>query len=430
MEWIEVPEEGFSLQEIRRYTRRGQAGDDEIRGDVEAVLAAVRERGDAALKQFTERFDGVRLDRFLVSETEIAAAREQVGAGFLAVLEEGKRNIEAYHRRQVQESWVDTFRDGVRLGARYTPIQRVGVYVPGGTAAYPSTVLMDAVPAKVAGVPSIAIFTPPADDGSVNPYILAAASVAGVSEIYKVGGAQGIAAAAYGTETIAPVFKIVGPGNAYVAMAKRLVFGTVGIDMIAGPSEVGILADDTAHPEWIAADLLAQAEHDSRAAVFLATPSRALAAAVEKAVAAQLETLPRRRIASAALACYGKIFITTTREAAVAVMNLIAPEHLEIVFADAETYVRDIVNAGAVFIGPYTPEPLGDYIAGPNHTLPTMGTAAFSSPLGVYDFVKRTSILQYDKDAFDAVAAAVMTFADVEGLQGHGAAVRRRMTNE
>lgn len=297
----------------------------------------------------------------------------------------------------------------------------------GGTAAYPSTVLMDTIPAHVAGVPSIAVFTPPAKDGSVNPYILAAAHVAGATEIYKVGGAQGIAAAAYGTETIAPVFKIVGPGNAYVAMAKRLVFGTVGIDMIAGPSEVGVLADHEANPVWIAADLLAQAEHDRRAAVFLVTPSAALASEVEREIKRQLEELPRKDIASEAIEKYAKFFIVKDKEQAVDIMNLIAPEHLEIAFPDAEDYAKKIVNAGAIFIGPYTTEPLGDYFAGPNHTLPTMGTAAFSSPLGVYDFVKRSSLLSYNKEAFEAVADKVIRFANVEGLQAHGLAVRRRI---
>ena len=345
----------------------------------------------------------------------------------MAILEEAAANIRAYHERQVEQTWIDTFRPGVRLGAKFTPIQRVGVYVPGGTAAYPSTVLMDTIPAHVAGVPSIAVFTPPAKDGSVNPYILAAAHVAGATEIYKVGGAQGIAAAAYGTESIPPVFKIVGPGNAYVAMAKRLVFGTVGIDMIAGPSEVGVLADHDANPVWVAADLLAQAEHDRRAAVFLVTPSAAFAGEVEAEVRRQLEELPRKDIAAESIEKHAKFFIVKDKDQAVDIMNLIAPEHLEFAFSDAETWAKKIVNAGAIFMGPYTTEPLGDYLAGPNHTLPTMGTAAFSSPLGVYDFVKRSSLLEYDKDAFTAVADKVMRFANVEGLQAHGLAVRRRI---
>lgn len=427
MEWIDAPSEGLTLRDIRRITKRDQAESEDIRKAVEAILADIEQRGDAAVREYTKRFDGVDLDSFLVSPEEIDDAVDIVGPDFMAILEEAGANIRAYHERQVEQTWIDTFRPGVRLGAKFTPIQRVGVYVPGGTAAYPSTVLMDTIPAHVAGVPSIAVFTPPAKDGSVNPYILAAAHVAGATEIYKVGGAQGIAAAAYGTESIPPVFKIVGPGNAYVAMAKRLVFGTVGIDMIAGPSEVGVLADHDANPVWVAADLLAQAEHDRRAAVFLVTPSAAFAREVEAEVRRQLEELPRKDIAAESIEKHAKFFIVKDKDQAVDIMNLIAPEHLEIAFSDAETWAKKIVNAGAIFMGPYTTEPLGDYFAGPNHTLPTMGTAAFSSPLGVYDFVKRSSLLEYDKDAFTAVADKVMRFANVEGLQAHGLAVRRRI---
>ncbi|WP_302485003.1 histidinol dehydrogenase [uncultured Megasphaera sp.] len=427
MEWIDVPSEGLTLRDIRRITKRDQAESEDIRKAVEAILADIEQRGDAAVREYTKRFDGVDLDSFLVSPEEIDDAVDIVGPDFMAILEEAAANIRAYHERQVEQTWSDTFRPGVRLGAKFTPIQRVGVYVPGGTAAYPSTVLMDTIPAHVAGVPSIAVFTPPAKDGSVNPYILAAAHVAGATEIYKVGGAQGIAAAAYGTESIPPVFKIVGPGNAYVAMAKRLVFGTVGIDMIAGPSEVGVLADHDANPVWVAADLLAQAEHDRRAAVFLVTPSAAFAGEVEAEVRRQLEELPRKDIAAESIEKHAKFFIVKDKDQAVDIMNLIAPEHLEIAFSDAETWAKKIVNAGAIFMGSYTTEPLGDYFAGPNHTLPTMGTAAFSSPLGVYDFVKRSSLLEYDKDAFTAVADKVMRFANVEGLQAHGLAVRRRI---
>lgn len=427
MEWIDVPSKGLTLRDIRRITKRDQAESEDIRKAVEAILADIEQRGDAAVREYTKRFDGVDLDSFLVSPEEIDTAVDIVGPDFMAVLEEAAANIRVYHERQVEQTWIDTFRPGVRLGAKFTPIQRVGVYVPGGTAAYPSTVLMDTIPAHVAGVPSIAVFTPPAKDGSVNPYILAAAHVAGATEIYKVGGAQGIAAAAYGTESIPPVFKIVGPGNAYVAMAKRLVFGTVGIDMIAGPSEVGVLADHDANPVWVAADLLAQAEHDRRAAVFLVTPSAAFAGEVEAEVRRQLEELPRKDIAAESIEKHAKFFIVKDKDQAVDIMNLIAPEHLEIAFSDAEAWAQKIVNAGAIFMGPYTTEPLGDYFAGPNHTLPTMGTAAFSSPLGVYDFVKRSSLLEYDKDAFGAVADKVMRFANVEGLQAHGLAVRRRI---
>ena len=427
MEWIDVPSKGLTLRDIRRITKRDQAESEDIRKAVEAILADIEQRGDAAVREYTKRFDGVDLDSFLVSPEEIDTAVDIVGPDFMAILEEAAANIRAYHERQVEQTWIDTFRPGVRLGAKFTPIQRVGVYVPGGTAAYPSTVLMDTIPAHVAGVPSITVFTPPAKDGSVNPYILAAAHVAGATEIYKVGGAQGIAAAAYGTESIPPVFKIVGPGNAYVAMAKRLVFGTVGIDMIAGPSEVGVLADHDANPVWVAADLLAKAEHDRRAAVFLVTPSAAFASEVEAEVRRQLEELPRKDIAAESIEKHAKFFIVKDKDQAVDIMNLIAPEHLEIAFSDAEAWAQKIVNAGAIFMGPYTTEPLGDYFAGPNHTLPTMGTAAFSSPLGVYDFVKRSSLLEYDKDAFGAVADKVMRFANVEGLQAHGLAVRRRI---
>ncbi len=430
MEWIEVPEKGLTLKEVRRITGRSQSESAEIRSQVEKILEAVQERGDAALREFTERFDGVKLDSFLVTEEEIKVAVDQVGSEFMSVMEEAAYNIRTYHQHQVEKTWIEEFRTGVRLGAKITPIQRVGVYVPGGTAAYPSTVFMDIIPAHVAGVPSIAVFTPPRKDGTVNPYILAAAHIAGATEIYKAGGAQGIAAAAFGTESIPPVFKIVGPGNAYVAMAKRLVFGTVGIDMIAGPSEVGVLADGTANPVWVAADLLAQAEHDARAAVFLVTPDRSFAQKVEAEVERQLAELCRREIAAPAIENYAKIFITKDKAQAVEVMNLIAPEHLEIDFENAESYVDAVINAGAIFIGSYTPEPIGDYFAASNPTLPTMGTAAFSSPLGVYDFIKRSSLLEYNKAAFEKIAAKVIAFANVEGLEAHGLAVKRRMENE
>lgn len=426
MEWIQVPVEGLTLREIRAITKRGQSDNKELQGQVEAIVETVQQRGDEALREFTEKFDHVIVEDFCVSAGEIDEAVTQVGPEFLAILGEAKENIRIYHEKQKQVSWWEEFRPGVRLGAKYTPIQRVGIYVPGGTASYPSTVLMDAIPAKVAGVPSVVMITPPGPDGKINPYILAAAHVAGVKEIYKIGGAQGIAALAHGTESIEPVFKIVGPGNAYVAMAKRLVFGTVGIDMIAGPSEVGVLADESANPVWIAADLLAQAEHDRRAAVFLVTTSTELAKAVEVEVHRQITELTRQEIMTEAVETYGKIFIAKDIDQAIDVMNLIAPEHLEIDLPDPQQYVEKIKNAGAIFLGPYTPEPIGDYFAGPNHTLPTSGTAAFSSPLGVYDFVKRSSLLQYDREAFEKITEKVQRFAEVEGLSAHGMAMRRR----
>ena len=426
MEWIDAPSEGLTLRDIRRITKRDQAESEDIRKAVEAILADIEQRGDAAVREYTKRFDGVDLDSFLVSPEEIDDAVDIVGPDFMAILEEAAANIRAYHERQVEQTWIDTFRPGVRLGAKFTPIQRVGVYVPGGTAAYPSTVLMDTIPAHVAGVPSIAVFTPPAKDGSVNPYILAAAHVAGATEIYKVGGAQGIAAAAYGTESIPPVFKIVGPGNAYVAMAKRLVFGTVGIDMIAGPSEVGVLADHDANPVWVAADLLAQAEHDRRAAVFLVTPSAAFAREVEAEVRRQLEELPRKDIAAESIEKHAKFFIVKDKDQAVDIMNLIAPEHLEIAFSDAETWAKKIVNAGAIFMGPYTTEPLGDYFAGPNHVLPTNGTAKFFSPLNVDDFMKKTSIISYSRDALGKAHKDIELFAEREGLTAHANSIKVR----
>ena len=397
---------------------------------VDAIIADVRARGDDALKDYALKFDGATIENLQVTQAEIDEAFAGMGPYFLETLRQAAENIEQFHRQQVHKNFVMNDRPGIVLGQKYTPIEKAGVYVPGGTAAYPSTVLMDVIPAKVAGVSEIVMTTPAGKDGKVNPVILAAAATAGVTKIFKTGGAQAVAALAYGTQSIPAVDKIVGPGNIYVATAKRKVFGKVGIDMIAGPSEILVLADGGCNPAWVAADLLAQAEHDARAAVFLVTPSRALAEKVEAEVRRQLDELPRRDIAAPSVEQYGKIFVTKDMNQAVEVMNLIAPEHLELDTADAETLAGDIVNAGAIFIGPYTPEPIGDYFAGPNHTLPTMGTAAFSSPLGVYDFVKRSSLLQYDKEAFEAVAEKVMAFANVEGLQAHGLAVKRRMDHE
>jgi len=394
------------------------------------IISNVRKNGDEALFAYSKKFDGADLRSLEVTKEEMEEARAIVGEHYIGILERSAANIRHFHERQVRNSFIINDQEGVVMGQKVMPVEKAGLYVPGGTAAYPSTVLMDSIPAKIAGVREMVITTPPKKDGKVNPYILAAASVAGVDRVFKVGGAQAIAALAYGTQTIPKVDKIVGPGNAFVAEAKKQVYGTVSIDMIAGPSEVGVLADETANPVWVAADLLAQAEHDRRAAVFLATPSAAFAAAVEREVEKQLAELPRQDIASASVRDHGKIFITKDRQQAIDIMNLIAPEHLEIDFPDAESYVPKIINAGAIFIGSYTPEPIGDYFAGPNHTLPTMGTAAFSSPLGVYDFVKRSSLLSYDKDAFDKVAQKVIRFANVEGLQAHGLAVRRRVDED
>lgn len=426
MEWITVPEEGLTLREIRRLTNRSVNLSAEVEQAAAAILDDVRKNGDEAVRRLTKQFDGADLTDFRVSEEEIEEAVEKAGPELMAVLREAKANIEAYHREQVRQSWIKEFRPGVRLGEQYEPIQRVGVYVPGGRAAYPSTVLMDTVPAVVAGCPSIAMTTPPGREGKVNPNILAAAYVAGVKEIYKAGGAQGIAMLAYGTETVEPVFKIAGPGNAFVAMAKRLVYGTVGIDMIAGPSEVCCVADGSANPKWIAADLLSQAEHDPRAAVFLITTDADFGKAVEAEMEAQMKELPRCEIIRSSVGDYAKAFLCRDVAQCFDVVNKIAPEHLEIELPDPERYLPLVKNAGAIFLGKFTSEPIGDYMAGPNHTLPTSGTAAFSSPLGVYDFVKHSSVEIYTEEAFRQISAKVQRFARAEGLEAHARAMEVR----
>ncbi len=426
MEWIQVPEEGLSLREIRRLTNRAVNLSADVEQAAAAILEDVRANGDEAVRRLTKKFDGADLQDFRVTEEEIDEAVASVGEDLMAVLREAKENIEAYHREQVRKSWIREFRPGVRLGEQYEPIQRVGVYVPGGRAAYPSTVLMDTVPAVVAGCPSIAMATPPGRDGKVNPNILAAARVAGVKEIYKVGGAQAIAMLAYGTETVEPVFKIAGPGNAFVAMAKRLVYGTVGIDMIAGPSEVCCVADGSANPKWIAADLLSQAEHDPRAAVFLITTDAEFGKAVQAEMEVQMKQLPRYEIIKSSVGDYAKAFLCRDAAQCFDVVNKIAPEHLEIELPDPESYLPLVKNAGAIFVGKYTSEPLGDYMAGPNHTLPTSGTAAFSSPLGVYDFVKHSSVEIYTEEAFRKISRKVQLFAQAEGLGAHAHAMEVR----
>lgn len=430
MEWIKVPDEGFSLRKVRELTNRNNNLSAEVEASVSAILKQVREGGDEAVRALTKKFDGADLRDFRVTEEEIREALEQVSPDFLTVLQEAKANIEAFHREQVRSSWMKNFRDGVELGERFLPIQRVGVYVPGGLAAYPSTVLMDTVPAMVAGCPSVVMTTPPGKDGKVNPNILAAAYVAGVKEIYKVGGAQGIAMLAYGTETVEPVFKIVGPGNAFVAMAKRLVFGTVGIDMIAGPSEVCCVADGTANPDWIAADLLSQAEHDRRAAVFLITTDEEFGRKVQEAMDRTMKKLSRREIMESSVGDYAKAFLCRDLKQCFDIVNKIAPEHLEIEVENPKDCLSMVYNAGAIFLGRYTSEPIGDYMAGPNHTLPTSGTAAFSSPLGVYDFVKHSSVECYSKEAFRNISKKVQLFAKAEGLTAHAYAMEVRDKDE
>src|SRR5262245_13416599 len=404
----------------------------EVSQDVEAtvrgILADVVARGDTALIELTNKFDRAGLDAasLRVSAAEIDAARARCDRDALAALTLAHARIEAYHRRQLPQDQRFTDSIGVELGYRWTPIAAVGLYVPGGTAAYPSSVLMNAVPAKVAGVARV-VMVVPAPDGALNPLVLAAARLAGVDEIFRVGGAQAIAALAHGTETIRPVDKIVGPGNAYVAAAKRLVFGKVGIDMIAGPSEVLILADKDGHPDWIAADLLAQAEHDTAAQSILITDDAMLAAEVEIAVEAQLARLPRAEIARASWSEFGAIILVEQLDDAVALIDLVAPEHLEIQARDAERIATRIRNTGAIFLGPHTPEAVGDYIAGSNHVLPTARSARFSSGLGVLDFMKRTSILKCGPDQLAKLGPAAIALGEAEGLDAHARSVAMRL---
>jgi histidinol dehydrogenase len=407
-------------------TKREAAVD--VEAAVRAIIADVAARGDRALLELTRTFDRVDLDQIglKVAADEIEAAYAACDPRALDALAFARDRIEAYHVRQkpVDERFTDAL--GVELGSRWTAIEAVGMYVPGGTAAYPSSVLMNAVPAKVAGVPRL-VMVVPTPDGKLVPLVLAAAKLAGIDEIYRVGGAQAVAALAYGTQTIAPVAKIVGPGNAYVAAAKRLVFGKVGIDMIAGPSEVLILADKTGHPDWIAADLLAQAEHDTSAQPILITDHATLADEVETAVAAQLTSLPRAAVAGAAWRDFGAIILVGELGDAVPLVDAIAPEHLEIQSEAAEQLAGRIRNAGAIFLGAHTPEAIGDYVGGSNHVLPTARSARFSSGLGVLDFMKRTSILKCGPDQLRALGPAAIALGEAEGLQAHARSVAMRL---
>ncbi len=401
------------------------AGASGVEQTVAQIIAEVRKNGDQALRAYSEQFDRVTLDALEVSEQEKAAARAAVSPELLAVMERAAANIRAYHEKQLRSSYVLTGPDGIVLGQRVIPLARVGVYVPGGTASYPSTVLMDCIPAKLAGVKEL-IMVSPATGGAISPAILAAAQLAGVDRIFKLGGAQAIAALAYGTESVPRVDKIVGPGSAYVAEAKRQVFGQVAIDMIAGPSEILVIADQSASPAFLAADLLSQAEHDRLATAILLTDSPALAADVQRELETQLAALPRQQIARASIEQNGKIIVTDSIAQAIALANELAPEHLELCVEAPFDFLDQIKNAGSVFLGKYSCESLGDYYAGPNHTLPTMGTARFSSPLGVDDFVKKSSFTYYTKDALLRAADDVALFAASEGLHAHARAVTIR----
>jgi len=391
------------------------------------IIKNVRENGDRALFEYCEKFDGAKLSSLLVSKEEVDEAFSSVEPEFISVLEKAATNIRKFHEKQVRNSFIINDENGILMGQKVIPVDRAGLYVPGGTAAYPSTVLMDSIPAKIAGVPEVVMVTPPSKDGKVNPVILAAAKIAGVDKIFKLGGAQAVAALAYGTESVPKVDKIVGPGNAFVAEAKKQVFGQVSIDMIAGPSEILIVADDKSNPKHIAADLLSQAEHDKLASAVLVTDSMELAEAVKDEIEVQIPLLERSEIARASIDNNGKIIVADTLKVAIEISNEIAPEHLELCVDNPFDYLDAIRHAGSIFMGRNCPEALGDYMAGPNHTLPTSGTAKFSSPLSVDDFVKKTQYTYFTKGALSSICRDVELFAKKEGLTAHAKSAVSRM---
>lgn len=412
---------------MARLRARSVSLDSSLLADVAKILEEVRKRGDEALIVYAARFDGVQLNAFdlRVSLETLQSAADKLDGLVLAALREAIQNVRTFHERQREQSWMISHVHGTRVGQRITPIESVGLYVPGGTAAYPSSVVMNVVPAQVASVPRIVVVTPPSTV-QLNPAVAAALLELGVHEVYAVGGAQAIAALAFGTNTIPRVDKITGPGNKYVAAAKKLVFGIVGIDSIAGPSEVVIVADDSARADFVAADLLAQAEHGDDASAVLITTSASLAANVVAAIEQQVSLLPRRTIIESSLNNYGAILVVENLSKACEVVNELSPEHLELLTGDNETVAEEIKHAGAIFLGPYSPEAVGDYFAGPNHVLPTGRTARFASPLGVYDFLKRTSIVEYSRGAMQNAAEKIGTLAEAEGLQGHATSARIR----
>ncbi|WP_352416618.1 histidinol dehydrogenase [Oscillibacter ruminantium] len=405
---------------------RAILAEENVDAAVDAVLSAVQTEGDTALRRFEKQFDGAELDDLFVTRAELDAAESQVSPELLETLRQAAENIRAFHARQTHSDFILADKPGVVMGQRYTPIESVGVCVPGTPVAFPSTVLMDVIPAKIAGVREIIMATPPAPDGTIAPAALAAAKIAGVTKILKCGGAQAVAAMAYGTQSVPKVDKIVGPGGVYVAAAKRKVFGLVSIDMIAGPSEILVLADGKSNPKWVAADMLSQAEHDKLASAVLVTDSRTLAEAVRDELEIQLESLPRKDVARASIDNNGKIIVTDSLEKAAEAANRIAPEHLELCVDEPFALLPRIRNAGSIFLGRNAPEALGDYFAGPNHTLPTSGTARFSSPLSVDDFVKKSSFLYYTQEALQAVSSQVQSFARQEGLEAHARAIAVR----
>jgi len=398
----------------------------EITTTVQKIIANVRESGDVALRRYAVMFDGYAGKSLLVTEDEMKEALERVDEDFRRILIKAREQIAEYHNNQVEKSWSMYKDDGSQMGQIVRPLNNVALYVPGGTAIYPSSVLMNAIPAQIAGVKNISMFTPVKGNGKVSDEILAAAACCGVRTIYKVGGAQAIAAAAYGTETISKVDKIVGPGNAYVSAAKRLVYGDVDIDMIAGPSEILIIADENANPKYVAADLMSQAEHDEHSSAILVTTSESLISAVESEITRQITSLDRRKTIEASLSNCGAAIHVPTLDRAFELSNEIAPEHLEILTADPMEHLPKVQNAGSIFLGEYTPEPLGDYMSGTNHVLPTGGTAKFSSPLGVYDFIKRSAYSYYPKKALFELSRDIMTFAKLEGLDAHANSIKVR----
>src|SRR5690625_3485441 len=414
----------FQQQEKQSEVDRNEA----IDATVLSVIQQVRNNKDEALYEFSKEFDDVALEQFTVTKQEMTEARSKVSNSFIEAIQVAKENITTFHEAQLEKSWFFHKPNGVMLGQQVTPIDRIGIYVPGGKAAYPSTVLMNAIPAVIAGVSSIAIATPPQKDGTINPYVLVAAEEAGIETIYKIGGAQAIAAFAYGTETIQKVDKIVGPGNDYVARAKKWVYGDVAIDMIAGPSEICVVADDSARADFVAADLLSQAEHDEAATAICITLNETKASEIQTEVMSQLAELERKDVAKASLEANGKIIIADSLDEAFTLVNDIAPEHLQLMIRDATSHLANVKHAGAIFLGHYSPEPLGDYIAGPNHTLPTSGTAKFASPLGVYDFMKKSSFIHYSETALLQEANHIETIANMEGLEAHAKsiAIRRK----
>ena len=412
---------------VQKVLAQKQIEEIKVYDSVMAIVETVRRKGDAGLRETTAEFDGVTLASFEVSISEIDQAYNEMSPDLINALERSKQNIEKYHRKQLRESTIYK-EDGedIVLGQLIRPIEKVGLYVPGGLAPYPSSVLMNAMPAKIAGVDEVIMITPPNEDGNVSPVILAAAKIAGVDRVFKVGGAQGVAALAYGTESVPKVDKIVGPGNIYVAMAKKIVSGTVGIDMVAGPSEIVVLADEWANPEFVAADLLSQAEHDERAASILVTDSMTFAERVEGALAEQVEKLDKKEICLKALQSQGKIIVVNDMKYGIDLVNQIAPEHLEIMTRDPFDCYKKVRNAGAIFLGEYTPEPVGDYYAGTNHVLPTCGTARFHSPLSVDDFIVKSSLVYYSKEALRKAKADIELIASAEGLTAHRNAVSIR----